>query len=455
MMHRSAVSRAFALGVVLATAIALGGCTAQGSGGGDPDDPLQQYAGATLRVAAEDNDSTTTIMQLLPEFEEATGITVEMEVLDETSLRQKLVLDFTSGSGAYDVGELQYWFVPEFAKAGHLEPLEPLLATTGVDQWLDIDDFPGSTLESMKFEGELYGLPVRLIAGMLYYRDDLIDSRPTTVDEVMDLVRDSADEFEDAGAVGWTGRGNRDFSSFGSFGGWAAAYGARLFDDEFRPTLTSDPAWKQALSDWVELMRDNSAPGAGNMSWYEAYQQFQSGGAALMFETSDYGALFEDPAESAVVGKVGYAPPPAGPSGATAQWFFAGGYSINADISEEQKAAASLFVQWRSSKDVFAQELTVDDAPRFTIPSTTVLESQEFEDAATAAGLEEYVLAQREAFLAMDPSYWPLIPEFIEVASAYAANVSAAIAGQMSVDQALEDSDSAIEAIMEEAGYYS
>lgn len=422
------------------------------SGGGD----VRAYAGQTIRVAAEDNDSTTTLKQVIGDFEDATGVKVELEVFDETTLRQKLVLDFTSKTGTYDVGELQYWFVPEFAKAGYLVPLDDLLAKQTLG-WADAADFPGRTLDSMKYDGKLYGLPVRLIGGLQYYRKDLVAENgwpePKTTAEVLELARLTKEKYGDE-VRGWTGRGNRDFSSFGSFGGFAASYGAKLLDDQNHPTLTSDPAWKQALTDWVTLMKDYSAPSAANMSWYEAYQEFQAGRAVQMFETSDYGSLFEDPAESKVPGKVGYAPAPTGPAGKTAQWFFSGGLAINASISAERQAAAWHFLQWRSSAETFAKELKVPDAPRFTVPSNTVLSSPDFDSAAKDANVTDYANAQRAAFQAMDPWYWPFIPEFAQVSEAFATNVSAAIAGQMSVDEVLSKSNEAIEKILSDAGYY-
>ena len=163
--------------------------------------------------------------------------------------------------------------------------------------------------------------------------------------------------------------------------------------------------------------------------------------------------VFWRPKQSKVVGKVGYTSAPVGPSGDLAQWFFVSGLAINKDISEEKKGAAWLFLQWRSSKDVFFKEIALEN-PRFTIPSTAVITSEEWKKQAEKSGLAEYVMALSETCLTMDPWYWPFVPEYIQVGEAFATNVSMAIAGEVTVKEALKNANIQIEQIMQNAGYY-
>lgn len=406
-------------------------------------------------MAAEDNPATAAATSLIPEFEERTGIKVEVEIFDETTLRQKAVLDFTSGTRTYDAVELQYWFVPEFAKAGYLLPLDDLL-TGRPTEWLDPADFPGRSIDSMKYEGKLYGLPNRLIGGMYYYRKDIFAEHgwtvPTTMAEVMALSTTAKETLGDSMNT-WCGRGSRDFSAFGSFGGIAAAYGARLLDADHKPTLTSDPNWRVALGDWLTLMRDHASSEAANMTWYDMYQQFMAGDCLQTIETTGYGELYEDPSESQVVGKVGYAAAPTGPAGKTAQWFFSGGYAINSDVDADQQGAAWLFLQWRSSASTLIKELTVPEVPRLGLPSVSVLSSPDFKAAAEEQGLGEYADGIRASLEDADPWYWPFVPEFSQISEVFATNVSAAIGGQATLDEALAKSNDAIEKIMTDAGY--
>jgi ABC-type glycerol-3-phosphate transport system substrate-binding protein len=440
--------------VLCMTAIACGDSEEQPTAAPDDFADKRAYEGVTITVAAEDVAPTTTLKQIIGDFEEETGITVKMETFDEVTLREKEVLDFTSGAATYDVVNLQWWFVPEFANAGYLVSVDDLIAKGTVPEWFNEDDFTGSILDGFRFDGTLYGVPFWLIGGMHYYRTDLLDQigekPPATVDDVLRI----AQRAEPTGAYGWVGRGNREFSSFGSFAGFAAGYGAKLFDDEYRSTLLSDPAWKESVTDWLTLETQHSPPGAANLNWYDAYQTFQKGDVIQMFETSDYGPAFESPKDSSVVGKVGYMPAPEGPAGQPMQWFFSEGYGINADASEEQQGAAWLFLQWRAAAETQMKELSVPDSPRFDVVSSEVLDSPEYADAAKAAKQVDYAEGLKETFKIADPWYWPAVPEFTQIAEVFAKNMSSAISGEMTVDEVLEDSHAQIEQIMERSGYY-
>ena len=449
--------------LLLALSASLIGCGSSDKGAGSSasptGDPIRAYAGTTLRIALEDVAPTTTIRQLIPEFEKETGINVEEEVYDETTLRQKLVLDYTSHGATYSLAHVQWWFIPEFANAGYLVPVDSLVSKYGsVEKWYNPKDFPGRIIDGYKFKGTIYGLPHWFIGGMYYYRTDLFSKQgwqaPQNLADMMTLAQKTKSAYGNQ-INGWTGRGNRDFGTFGSIAGWAAGYGAKLLDDSYHPTLTTDPAWKQAMTDWVGLMQNYAPSGAGNLSWYDTYQGFEAGRVSQFFETSDYGPSFENPKESKVVGNTGYMPMPVGPAGKNAQWFYSAGLAVNKDASPEEQGAAWLFMQWRTSAATMAEELSVPDSPRFDVPSVTVLNSPEYLQAAKAANQEAYAKGLRETFLIADPWYWPAVPQFIQISEVFATNISAAISKQMTVDEALQKSNTQIEAILQKAGYYN
>ncbi|WP_442180291.1 extracellular solute-binding protein, partial [Rhizobium leguminosarum] len=51
----------------------------------------------------EGHPTTDGIQKLLPEFTKETGIEVELEVIPESDITAKMLLEFSSGSGRYDV----------------------------------------------------------------------------------------------------------------------------------------------------------------------------------------------------------------------------------------------------------------------------------------------------------------------------------------------------------------
>src|SRR5690554_614802 len=63
----------------------------------------QPYKGTTLRVVLSNHPWPDAIRPLFQEFEEATGIRVQVESLFEDQLSQKLLVEFASGTSTIDV----------------------------------------------------------------------------------------------------------------------------------------------------------------------------------------------------------------------------------------------------------------------------------------------------------------------------------------------------------------
>jgi ABC-type glycerol-3-phosphate transport system substrate-binding protein len=436
---------------LMAVAIGCGGSSSD-EGGGDNSwikksakDP-RALAGTTIRVITVDVSPTTTLKQVVSDFTDKTGIKVKFETYDEPTVRQKMLLDYTSGSATYDVDTVEWWFTPEFASGKHLVPIGDLIKQGTVKGWLDLDDFPGKVLDGFTYEDQLYATPYWLIGGMYYYRTDILKKLGMEPPKDLAGIMDVAAKTKSGGlGYGWAGRGNRDYDAFGSLAGFAAGYGVKLLDENGQPTLTTDPRWKQAMGDWLKLMRTDAPPGAGNSTWYEAYQAFQQGKVSQFFDTSDYGPAFEDAKQSKVRGKSGYLSAPMGPAGKRMEWFYSEGFGVNKDASPKQQAAAWLFLQWRSSPETFAKELVVADSPRFDQPSVKVLDSPEYPAAAKKAGTVAYAAGLREALKVADPWYWPSIPAFAPVAEAVAKDVSAALSSNQSVDEVLKKAQGDVE----------
>jgi multiple sugar transport system substrate-binding protein len=75
----------------------------------------------------------------------------------------------SSHSADIDVLNLDVIWVPEFAAAGWLLPMDGAAAAAG----LSLNDFLPSGLACSRYQGKLYALPWFADAGLLYYRTDL------------------------------------------------------------------------------------------------------------------------------------------------------------------------------------------------------------------------------------------------------------------------------------------
>ena len=115
---------------------------------------------------------TRFVEELLPEFEAATGIKVDLEVVNYAELHTKLVPQLVAPAGSYDVIVVDFYWVGEFAKAGWLQPLDERIAADGFDTSVYFD-----SLQDLvgRVDGEQLMLPFYNYAMGLTYRHDLLE----------------------------------------------------------------------------------------------------------------------------------------------------------------------------------------------------------------------------------------------------------------------------------------
>ena len=117
-----------------AAGLALGSGVRFGSPAGAQEITFSRdYEGTTLNLLMEDLLETTIIEEMLPEFNELTGITVNFEKVEYGVMHEKLVPQLAAGpgNGSYDVLEVDFYWVYEFARSGWVEDLGQRIADSG------------------------------------------------------------------------------------------------------------------------------------------------------------------------------------------------------------------------------------------------------------------------------------------------------------------------------------
>jgi multiple sugar transport system substrate-binding protein len=102
---------------------------------------------------------------LLPPFERATGIRIEIQTIPWTGAHEKL-LTAAAGNSLPDLMMLSSGWLPELALIGALAPLPP-------DTALLADQFPGA-VESVKVGGRAVAVPWTADSWVQFYRRDLV-----------------------------------------------------------------------------------------------------------------------------------------------------------------------------------------------------------------------------------------------------------------------------------------
>src|SRR5215218_11322570 len=134
----------------------------------------RDYEGTTLNLLMEDLLETTIIEEMLPEFTEQTGITVNFEKVAYPVMHEKLVPQLAAGpgNGTYDVLEVDFYWVYEFARSNWVEALDERIANSGGA--IELDRYIPATLDIVgRADGKVYYVPFYAYPMGLIYREDL------------------------------------------------------------------------------------------------------------------------------------------------------------------------------------------------------------------------------------------------------------------------------------------
>lgn len=115
------------------------------------------------------------VEQAAPAFTEKTGVTVDVELVDQGEIRDRLGVAGPAGEGPDVFIGASDW-IGDLASNGVLEPLEP-------GAWSS--DFIDSALAAVSYEGTLYGVPYTAQAVAMYYNADLVAEAPAAFDELI------------------------------------------------------------------------------------------------------------------------------------------------------------------------------------------------------------------------------------------------------------------------------
>ena len=318
------------------------------------------YEGTEIRVILNQHPFADAVDVLLPGFEEATGIKVNVEVFPEDKYREKVRIELLAGNKDLDVfmsflaqeGEL-------YQEAGWYTDLTPLLADPELtDEDFDWPgDYPDVCLQGSKIQGVHVILPLdRLLPPIVYYRKDLFEEYGIPTPETLDDLADAAKIiYEGSGGeiYGMTNRG-KGANATSQFRHALHEFGAAYNDETGRPSVNT-PEAIAAFEWWGGLLWKYGPPGSIQYNWYEVNTEFLQGKAAISLEGALNAKVCENPETSKVVGKVGYLPMLPGPNGGDAvrnyptQKMLFMGLAISS-MSEKQEAAW-LFVQWMTNKE--------------------------------------------------------------------------------------------------------
>lgn len=138
-------------------------------------------AGTKLVIWESPGPETKFLNAVKDEFTEETGIEVEVVPLDQLDQAAKLSLDGPAGRGA-DIVVWPHDRIGQSVLEGIIAPLD--LSADFLDHYID------SSIDAMKYGGQIYGIPYALETVALIYNKDLLPNVPNTMETLLTIAKE-------------------------------------------------------------------------------------------------------------------------------------------------------------------------------------------------------------------------------------------------------------------------
>jgi len=333
----------------------------------------EKYGGKEITIAAHPHPSTEAFQKITKGFEDLTGIKVKWDVMEQTYLKNKQLLDFTGKTGIYDIMMVDPFAQAEFVSKGVIAPLDEYLQDPSMAaDWFDYGDIVPAYSNVDKYDGKVYGIPTAGETRFLGYRTDLFEKYnkqpPKTMDEFMELAKFFKDK--EPGLYGVAMRAQRGIHFTSGMMSIMYTMTDGFIDQKSGAVTINEPSMKQAMQYYIDLL-DNAPPDVVSYTHEEALSAFASGKTAMWLDASAIAPKLLDPKTSTIHDKVAFLPPPDGPSGQAAA---IAGWRMALASTSKNKDAAWAFMAYMTSKQMSSEYVKNGGVPtrtsQFEAPKT-------------------------------------------------------------------------------------
>lgn len=340
-MHRILLA-SIVVALVICSLVLAGGC-------GD-----RKQAGTTIRFVTWKPNQPEIWEEILELFHrEYPGVRVEREIgpHSSTAFHDLLTQKLKNQSTDVDVFFMDVIWPAEFAAAGWARPLDEFLPPEERGQFLE-----GSLLADT-YQGMLYGIPLFIDAGVLYYRTDLLDAYgygpPKTWPEMVSIAATIVQGESRKGQTlyGFSGQFKQYEGLVCNMMEYILSNGGAIID----PLTKTSALGRKPAREAVSFVRDHiigkSAP-VGVLTYQEpeSLDLFVQGKAVFLRSWPYAWEISNNREKSTIAGKVGIAKLPYFPGGRS--YSTLGGWHLGISSFSKQPEAAWKFVEFLTSERV-------------------------------------------------------------------------------------------------------
>ncbi|MDR7001050.1 ABC transporter substrate-binding protein [Neobacillus niacini] len=377
-------------------------------------------------VYARGKDVTQGTTKMVEAFEKShPNIDVEFREMPSDTGQQHdaYITAFNAKSSDIDVIDMDVIWPAEFAQAGYVLPLDRFIQQDGID----LSEYNQGALGAAQFNGKQWALPKFVDAGLLFYRKDLV--KPNEVPKTWDdlLKQAKAKKGQGNTKFGYVLQSKQYEGLVCNAVEFVGAYGGAFIDKDGKVAVNSPQAIK-GLKKMVEIAKSEVVP--GNVTTFteiESDQAFIEGQTVFLRNWPYEYASANDKTNSKIAGKVGVAPLPAGDKGSAAAL---GGWMAGINKYSKHPKEAWEFLKFMAG----AEGQKIDAIYGGHAPTITKLyqdpeilkANPTFADKGFVDGLSAAISR-------------PVAPNYPEISEIIQVNVSKAIAGQQTVEQAAQN----------------
>ncbi|MBM7069407.1 extracellular solute-binding protein [Actibacterium sp. 188UL27-1] len=462
MNRRTLVKSLGALGMSASTAAILVNASATKALAADFD--WKQHSGKSVKLLLNQHPYTDAMIANLDNFKELTGMEVTYDVFPEDVYFDKVTAALSSGSSEYDAFMTGAYMTWTYGPAGWVEDLNEWITdaskTNPSYNWEDMiegvrkscawNGQPGGALGSD--DAKQWCIPWGYEQNNLAYNTAMMEKAgidvPTNLDELIEAAAKA--QAGNDGIYGIGVRGSRSWATIhpGFLSGYAnfGEVDLTMSDDGKLAAAMNSAGSKDFHAKWVKMIQDSGAPDWSTHTWYQVGTDLGAGKSAMIYDADILG-YFMNGGDNAMAGQLAYAPFAANPDASAPTpniWI----WSLAMSKFSRDKDAAWHFLQWASGPEHGLFGATQMD---FVNPVR--------ESVWADAGFRDRLSSTYPGYVDMHDVSAPgasikftAQPLFFDLTTEWAASMQKMVAGEVPVDEGLDQLADSVNSQLKEAG---
>jgi multiple sugar transport system substrate-binding protein len=371
-------------------------------------------------------------------FTEKYDIEVEVFTVPWANLHEKIIADLTAQTGTYDLIAIPGLWSLEFIYAEYIEPLDTFWNNPDLPSF-DIEDYPQDIVNLVADEDHVYWIPHHATTQILFYRKDLFEEEnlqpPATYDDLFRIAEIFTDNPKYPGVYGFATTPKQGEWASSTWSTWIWSWGGDYFDKNWHP-IFNDAKGVASLEAYAEAVQRFAPPDCPNYGNEEGGAVMQQGRVAMLQMWPYLATAMQDPSQSKVVGKVGYAPMPK----KVLRFPRLGSWGLTISKYSKNKEWAWRYMAEFNSKEIVE---TIQREAGMPICRTSVASVIAKEDPLFKAVFESFEHTKER----------PGIPEITQIIDVWGLAVSRVVIGDTDAQTALDEAAEGIEVILRDGGY--